>query len=234
MVDNHLFHGNTLGIGPETVTWPRTLAMSDRALCRITLESGRQTEFVIAEASEVMAILGLAAGPSDLKARLGRILVGFTQERRPLTPSDFSCTGAMAALLKDALCPNLVQTIEGTPAFVHTGPFGNLAHGNSSILGRPDGAPVRGLCRHRGRLRKRIGRREVFQYQMPGVGTASRGCRCGSDVASAQAAWRRRDGQARRALAGGAHRAEPHGAGTRPAQPRATHCQRQDVRAQAS
>jgi formate--tetrahydrofolate ligase len=94
----------------------------------------REERFVLTEASEVMAILALASGLADLRARLGRIIVGATRNGRPVTAEDLHCAGAMAALLKQALCPNLLQTVEGTPAFVHAGPFGNIAHGNSSIL----------------------------------------------------------------------------------------------------
>lgn len=137
-VDNHLFHGNTLDLDPKQVTWPRAVSVSDRALrhVRVIGKNGeeRETRFVLTEASEVMAILALATGFSDLRARLGRIVVGATRDGRPVTAEDLRCAGAMAALLKDALCPNLVQTVEGTPAFMHAGPFGNIAHGNSSVL----------------------------------------------------------------------------------------------------
>jgi len=136
-LDNHLFHGNALSIDPEQVTWPRTLSMNDRALREVVLgegTGGRRGQFVITEASEVMAVLALAKDPFELRARLGRILVGFTKSGNPVTAEQLNCVGSMAALLKDALMPNLVQTLEGTPAFVHTGPFGNLAHGNCSIV----------------------------------------------------------------------------------------------------
>jgi formyltetrahydrofolate synthetase len=136
-LDNHLFHGNALSIDPEHVTWPRTLSMNDRALREIILgegTGGRRGQFVITEASEVMAVLALAKDPFELRARLGRILVGFTKSGNPVTAEQLNCVGSMAVLLKDALMPNLVQTLEGTPAFVHTGPFGNLAHGNCSIV----------------------------------------------------------------------------------------------------
>ena len=136
-LDNHLFHGNALSIDSEQVTWPRTVSMNDRALREIMLgegTGGRRGQFVITEASEVMAVLALARDPFELQARLGRILVGFTKSGKPVTADQLHCVGAMAALLNDALMPNLVQTLEGTPAFVHTGPFGNLAHGNCSIV----------------------------------------------------------------------------------------------------
>jgi len=136
-VDNHLFHGNSLGIDPERITWPRSVGVSDRALRDITLNGdagGRKGQFVITEASEVMAILALASSQADLRERLGRIVVGLTKQGHPVTAEELNCAGSMAVLLKDALLPNLVQTMEGTPAFVHAGPFGNIAHGNCSIL----------------------------------------------------------------------------------------------------
>ncbi len=136
-LDNHIYHGNerTLDIG--RITWPRTLGVSDRALRRITVGEEAQrhsSQFVITEASEIMAVLALASSQGDLRQRLGRIMVGLKQSGAVGTAEDLGCAGAMAVLLKDALLPNLVQTLEGTPAFVHTGPFGNIAHGNCSIL----------------------------------------------------------------------------------------------------
>jgi formate--tetrahydrofolate ligase len=137
-VDNHLFHGNSLDLDRARLMWPRAMGLSDRALRRVVVGSAGQPdragEFVMTEASEVMAILALAVDHKDLHRRLGRIQVGFTQEGKPVTAEDLKCAGAMAVLLREALCPNLVQTLEGTPALVHTGPFGNIAHGNSSIL----------------------------------------------------------------------------------------------------
>mgnify|MGYP001097907383 FL=1 len=136
-VDNHLFHGNTLKLDPQRIRWPRTLGVSDRALRDILLHAGaapRSGQFVITEASEIMAVLALATDSTDLRQRLGRILVGLTESGAMTTAEAFGCAGSMAVLLKDALLPNLVQTLEGTPAFVHAGPFGNIAHGNCSIV----------------------------------------------------------------------------------------------------
>lgn len=136
-IDNHLFHGNAVGINPARLTWPRSLGVSDRTLREITLGDGtgnRTGQFVITEASEVMAILALSVSLSDLRRRLGQIVVGLTTEGRPVRAEELGCAGSMAVLLKEALLPNLVQTLEGTPAFVHTGPFGNIAHGNCSIV----------------------------------------------------------------------------------------------------
>lgn len=136
-LDNHLFHGNAQSIDPQRITWPRTLSISDRALREVLLseETGRRPgQFVITEASEVMAVLALARDHRDLRERLGRIVVGLKTTGRPVIAEELGCVGSMAVLLKAALMPNLVQTLEGTPAFVHTGPFGNIAHGNCSII----------------------------------------------------------------------------------------------------
>jgi formate--tetrahydrofolate ligase len=136
-VDNHLFHGNKLQVDLNRIAWPRTLGVSDRALRQISLGEGvvsRRGQFVITEASEVMAILALASSQANLRHRLGQIVVGFTTHGKPVRAEEFGCAGSMAVLLREALLPNLVQTLEGTPAFVHTGPFGNIAHGNCSIL----------------------------------------------------------------------------------------------------
>ncbi len=133
-VDNHLSHGNSLQLDPNTISWPRVMGLNDRVLRQVTLQGGRRSAFVITEASEVMAILALAAGLKDLRRRLGRILVGMTQDGQPVCAEDLRCAGAMAALLRDAMNPNLVQTTEGTPALIHAGPFGNIAHGSSSIV----------------------------------------------------------------------------------------------------
>jgi formate--tetrahydrofolate ligase len=143
LLDNHLHQGNALGIDPRRITWPRTIDMNDRALrnCIIGLGGAgdgvpREEHFVIIPASEVMAIVALATSPQDLEERLARIIVGSTagSKKRPVTAGELRATGAMALLLKDAIRPNLVQTLEGGPAFVHAGPFGNIAHGCNSIL----------------------------------------------------------------------------------------------------
>ena len=143
MLDNHLHQGNALKIDSRRITWPRTIDMNDRALRDMVIGLGgvangvvREDRFVIIPASEVMAIVALATGPADLERRLGRIIVGSTagSDRKPVLASDLKAAGAMALLLKDAIRPNLVQTLEGGPAFVHAGPFGNIAHGCNSIL----------------------------------------------------------------------------------------------------
>ncbi|HEY7634756.1 MAG TPA: formate--tetrahydrofolate ligase [Gemmatimonadales bacterium] len=140
MLDNHLHQGNALGIDPRRITWPRTMDMNDRALRSIVISLGginagpvREDRFVIVPGSEIMAILCLATDLSDLEARISRIIIGFTRERKPVTAGELKAAGAMTLLLKDAILPNLVQTLEGGPALVHGGPFGNIAHGCNSI-----------------------------------------------------------------------------------------------------
>ncbi len=141
LIDAHLFHGNGLNLDPGRITWPRAMDMNDRALRRILVNLGgkreganRATGFVITAASEIMAILALATDRADLRRRLDAIIIGRTREGRPVRVKELEATGAMMALLTDALLPNLVQTTEGTPAFVHCGPFGNIAHGTSSVV----------------------------------------------------------------------------------------------------
>ena len=143
MLDNHLTQGNSLGVDPRRITWPRTMDMNDRALRDVVIGLGgvangvvREERWVIIPASEVMAIVALATGREDLEERLGRIVVGSTagSARKPVRARDLKAVGAMSLLLKDAIRPNLVQTLEGGPALVHAGPFGNIAHGCNSIL----------------------------------------------------------------------------------------------------
>ncbi len=139
-LDNSIFHGNPLDIDMKTVEWGRVLDMNDRSLRDIVIGLGagngipRETRFDITAASEVMAILALATSYHDLRSRLGRIVVAQNRDKKPVTAEDIGAAGAMAALLVDALKPNLLQTLEHSPALVHAGPFGNIAHGNSSIL----------------------------------------------------------------------------------------------------
>jgi len=140
MLDNHIQQGNALGIDVKKITWKRCVDMNDRQLRNIVDGLGgrmqgvpREDGFDITVASEVMAVLCLASDIMDLKARLGRMIVGYTYDDKPVTAHDLKAEGAMAALLKDALKPNLVQTLEGTPAFVHGGPFANIAHGCNSV-----------------------------------------------------------------------------------------------------
>lgn len=141
MINNHIFHGNKLRIDPRKVSFPRAIDMNDRSLREIIVGSGNpdtgvmmKDKFVITPASEIMAIMGLSTSYQDLKKRLSSILVGYDYDNNPVYAGDLKAEGAMAALLKDALKPNLVQTTEGVPAFIHIGPFGNIAHGTSSII----------------------------------------------------------------------------------------------------
>ena len=141
MLDNHIYQGNALGIDPRRITWKRCVDMNDRQLRYVTDGLGgrvngvpREDGYDITVASEIMAVLCLASSLDDLKARLGRIIVGYTYDERPVTAADLKAEGAMTALLKDAIKPNLVQTLEGTPAFVHGGPFANIAHGCNSVI----------------------------------------------------------------------------------------------------
>jgi formate--tetrahydrofolate ligase len=140
-IDNHIHHGNPLGIDPLGVLWPRVLDISDRALRKVVIGLGgkenglpRESEFVITVASEVMAVLALATDLADLRTRLGRMVLATTRDGKPVTAEDLKVAGSMTVLLTDAIKPNLLQTLEGGPAFVHCGPFANIAHGNNSVL----------------------------------------------------------------------------------------------------
>ena len=141
MLDNHIYQGNALNIDPRRITWKRCVDMNDRQLRFVTDGLGgrvngvpREDGFDITVASEIMAVFCLANSISDLKDKLSKIVVAYTYDEKPVTAGDLGATGAMAALLKDALKPNLVQTLEGTPAFVHGGPFANIAHGCNSVI----------------------------------------------------------------------------------------------------
>ena len=139
-VDAHLVHGNDLRIDPANISWRRCLDIEDRLLRRVTIGVGeedpfpRETGFDITAASEVMALMAMAADPADVRQRLGAITIGMTYDGEPVTAEQLEVAGAMAVLLKDTLKPNLVQTVEGQPALIHAGPFANIAHGNSSLV----------------------------------------------------------------------------------------------------
>ena len=141
MLDNHIHHGNALALDTRRILWPRTIDMNDRALRSMVVGLGgmnggpsREERFVIVPGSEIMAILCLATDLQDLEKRLARIIVGITRDKKPITAGNLKASGAMTLLLKDAILPNLVQTLEGGPALVHGGPFGNIAHGCNSIV----------------------------------------------------------------------------------------------------
>ncbi len=153
VLDNHLHHGNPLGIDARQVLWKRVLDVNDRALRHVVVGLGgradgvpRESGFLITSASEIMAVLCLAGDLADLKQRLGRMLVAFTADGKPVPADALGVTGAMTALLRDAIHPNLVQTMEGTPALVHGGPFGNIAHGCNSVLATRLALKLGGLC----------------------------------------------------------------------------------------
>src|ERR1700727_1104193 len=141
MVDNHIYHGNTHGLDPHDVTWKRVLDVNDRSLRHIVGGLGakqdgtpRQTGFDITPASEVMAVLALSTSLRDMRERMGRIVVGYTSAGEPVTAEQIKAAGAMTVIMRDAITPHLLQTLENTPALVHAGPFGNIPHGNSSVV----------------------------------------------------------------------------------------------------
>lgn len=153
VIDNHLFHGNGLGIDWRTINWPRTMDMNDRSLRSTVIGLGgksdgipRQDGFIITAASEVMAILCLSKDYSDLKERLGRITIGYSRDGKPVHASDLRVVGAMAAVLREALEPNLAQTAEGTPVLIHGGPFANIAHGTASLISIKLGLSLADYC----------------------------------------------------------------------------------------
>lgn len=134
LIDNHIFQGNTLNIDPDKVTWQRCLDVNDRSLRRITTDAGHKTGFTITAASEIMAIICLASDLEDLRRRIGNITVGYTYDDEPVYAKDLGITDSITMLLRDAVRPNLAQTLGGTPAFIHGGPFANIAHGCSSLI----------------------------------------------------------------------------------------------------
>ncbi len=153
LLDNHIQQGNILGIDLDRIVWKRCIDMNDRVLRNIVVGLGKKTDgvvrqdhFVITVASEIMAILCLAENMKDLKQRLGKIIVAYTYEDKPVTADDIQATGAMAALLKDAIKPNLIQTLEHTPALVHGGPFANIAHGCNSVMATKIGLKLADYC----------------------------------------------------------------------------------------
>ena len=140
MLDNHIMHGNELRIDTKRVVWKRCMDMNDRALRNIVIGLGNKTDgvvredhFIITVASEIMAILCLAEDMADLKKRLSKIIVAYNMDGNPVTASDLKAVGSMAALLKDAIHPNMIQTLENTPVLIHGGPFANIAHGCNSV-----------------------------------------------------------------------------------------------------
>ncbi|MGA2811355.1 MAG: formate--tetrahydrofolate ligase [Candidatus Acidiferrum sp.] len=174
LVDAHLFHGNDLQLDPAHITWPRSIDMNDRALRRIVVEVGgkreganRPTGFVITAASEIMAILALATSREDLRQRLEAIIIGTTRQGEPVRARELTATGGMMALLSEAILPNLVQTTEGTPATVHTGPFANIAHGTSSVLSQEMGLRLADYVVNECGFAADLGGEKYFDIVMP-------------------------------------------------------------------
>ena len=175
MIDNHIHHGNELGIDVRRIAWKRVVDMNDRALRDIVVGLGgtgngypREDGFDIIVASEVMAIFCLAESLEDLKKRLGNIVVGYTRDQKPVTrrrPEGPRRDDGAAARTRSQ--PNLVQTLENNPAFIHGGPFANIAHGCNSVIATKTALQARRLRGDRGRLRRRPGRGEVHRHQVP-------------------------------------------------------------------
>lgn len=177
LIDTHLHFGNELGIDPNQILWPRAIDMNDRALRQIATGLGgrtngpaRETGFVITAASEIMAILALAESRSDLRRRLGAIVIGFTSAGQPVRAADLQAVGPMMVLLNDALLPNLVQTAEGAPAIVHCGPFANIAHGTSSVLAQRIGLHLADFVVNETGFAADLGAEKFFDIVMPMCG----------------------------------------------------------------
>jgi len=179
LLDAHIFHGNALELDLERITWPRTMDMNDRALRRITLDIGekkgeltRNSGFVITAASEIMAVLALASSLEDLRRRLDAIVVGVSRSGKPVRAADLGATGGMMALLSEAILPNLVQTTEGVPAMVHAGPFGNIAHGTSSIISHKMGVRLADYVVNEAGFAADLGAEKYFDIVMRSSGIA--------------------------------------------------------------
>ncbi len=177
MIDTHIFHGNALDIDPATVEWPRALDMNDRALRHAIIGIGgkldgatRETEFVITAASEIMAILALTSSRQDLRRRLAQIVIGFTRDGRLVSADDLGATGALAVLLNEAINPNLVQTTDGTPAFIHAGPFANIAHGTSSVISQKLALKLADFVVNESGFAADLGAEKYFDIVMPSSG----------------------------------------------------------------
>jgi len=177
MMDNHLHWGNALGLDQRRITWPRTVDMNDRVLRDITVGLGgplggipRQDRFVITPASEIMAIMALSRDFDDLEQRLSRIIVGLTRDREPVRARDLEAPGAMAMLVRDALQPNLVQTLEGGPAFIHCGPFANIAHGCNSVMATEMGLRLGDIVITEAGFGSDLGAEKFFDIKCRGAG----------------------------------------------------------------
>ena len=236
-IDNSLHHKNPLGIDPHGIMWPRVLDISDRALRHVVIGLGgredgvpRETEFVITVASEVMAVLALATDLHDLRARLGRIVLATRVDGTPVTAEDLGVAGAMTVLLRDAIKPNLLQTLEGGPAFVHCGPFGNIAHGNNSIIADRLALVTNDIVCTEAGFGADMGAEKFFDIKCRASGLAP-GCgRRRRHGPGAQDARRGRQDRRRQAARPGAARGERRGGPDRRVEPRGAHRDRPQVR----
>src|SRR5262249_7870431 len=179
LLDAHIFHGNELDLDLDQITWPRTMDMNDRALRRITIDIGekkgvltRNTGFVITAASEIMAVMALAGSFEDLRRRLAAIVVGVSRSGKPVRAADLNATGAMLSLLTAAILPNLMQTTEGGPAMVHPGPFGNIAHGTSSVISHQMGIRLADYVVNEAGFAADLGAEKYFDIVMRSSGIA--------------------------------------------------------------
>jgi formate--tetrahydrofolate ligase len=201
LIDNHIYWGNALGIDERRITWRRAMDMNDRALRNIVGSLGgvangypREDAFDITVASEVMAIFCLATSLDDLQARLGRIIVASTRDGQPVTARDLKADGAMAALLRDAFAPNLVQTLAGSPALVHGGPFANIAHGCNSVAATKLGLSLADVVVTEAGFGADLGAEKFLDIKCPAAGIAPAASVVG---ARTQDAWRRGEGRSR-------------------------------------
>ena len=199
MIDNHIYWGNELGIDTRRVAWRRVMDMNDRALRDIVCSLGgvangfpREAGFDITVASEIMAILCLATSIEDLERRIGQIVIGAKRDKGQVLAKDIKAPGAMTVLLKDALMPNLVQTLENNPAFVHGGPFANIAHGCNSVMATKAGLKLADYVVTEAGFGADLGRREILRHQMPQGGADAGGNGDRRHRPGPQDAWRRR------------------------------------------
>ena len=201
MIDNHVHWGNALGLDRRRISWRRAMDMNDRALRSIISSLGgaangypREDGFDITVASEVMAVFCLARDLADLEARLGRMVIGYRRDKSPVTAADLKAPGAMTVLLKDALSPNLVQTLEGNPAFVHGGPFANIAHGCNSVIATRAALKLADFVVTEAGFGADLGAAEVLRHQMPQGRSETGGSGGRGHAARAEDAWRRAQG----------------------------------------
>ena len=196
-LDASIFNGNPLDIDPQTITWPRTLDVNDRELRYTVVGLGgkahgvpRENQFVITAASEIMAVFALASDLQDLRARLGRIVVADDRDGKPVTAEDLKVAGAMTVIMKDAIKPNLVQTLEGQPVLIHAGPFGNIAHANNSIIEDRVALKLADYVVTEAGFASDLGLPEVLRHRVPGGRVRAERRRPGDDGARDEVARR--------------------------------------------